>query len=142
MREMASGTRQWTGQINEATRMSDRLNNQIKAVATTIRYAIAGQAVFGLTRMVGQLKDVQVQLGLIAAVGSQAGTGGPLGGMPFSTKQVTDMGNALQEAAAQSMTSVSDMNNAAINFLSTVQNVRASDVPGILSEIAKGAQLT
>src|SRR5262245_43462401 len=132
MRQMAAGTRQWSGQIGEASRMSDRLNNQWRAIGTTIRYALAGQAVFGLTRMIGQLKDVQVQLGLISAIGTNPQ------GRPFSTQEVTQMGNELQNAAANSMTGINQMNDAAVNFLSTVQNVRRQDIPGILEDIAKG----
>src|SRR5262245_24233858 len=136
MGQMSSATRGWMGQLDQTSRMSERINNQWNAIRTTMRYAIAGQAVFGLTRMVGQLREVQTQLGLIQAIGSQPS------GAPFSTEQVTRMGNDLQISAANSMTSINDMNNAAVNFLSTVQNVRQEDIPAILQDIARGAQLT
>jgi len=140
MGQMSSATRGWMTNLGEASRMSDRINNQWSAIRTTLRYAIAGQAVFGLTRMVGQLRDVQQQLGLIQAIGSQPGGG--LLGRSFSTQQVNRLGNDLQVAAANSMTSINDMNNAAVNFLSTVQGVREADIPGILQDIARGATLT
>jgi len=141
MGQMAAGSRQWSSGLNENIRQSDRLNQQWRAIGTTIRYAIAGQAVFGLTRMVGQLKEVQVQLGLMQAIGSRAGST-TLGGTPFSTREITQLGSALQNAAADSITSFTDMNNAAINFLSTVQNVDRADIPGILTQVARGATLT
>src|SRR5215467_12826510 len=79
MGQMSSATRGWMGQLEQTSRMSDRINNQWNATKTTMRYAIAGQAVFGLTRMVGQLREVQQQLGLIQAIGSKPGGVGQAG---------------------------------------------------------------
>lgn len=125
--------------INDNTRLSERLNNQWRAIGTTMRYAIAGTAIFGLTRMVGQLKDVQQQLGLIAAIGQQPGG---LFGAALNTRQVTAMGNALRDAAVTAITPVSEMNDAATNFLSTVQNVKPSEVPGIITSLGQAAKLS
>lgn len=124
------------GAINENSRMSERFNAQWRAIGTTIRYAIAGTAVFGLTRMVGQLRDVNNQLALMSAIGS-----GPTG-QPFSFQQITDLGNQLQNAAVNSITPVNEINDATINFLSTVQNVPKSQIPSIMQDIAKAARLT
>src|SRR5215471_2142335 len=137
MSQMSSSTGMWTQRLGETSRMSDRINQQWRAIGTTIRYAIAGQAVFGLTRMIGQLNQVQQQLGLIQAIGQQGRTG-----QPFTTQQVTSLGNALQSSAADSITSITDMNNAAINFLSTVQDINRQKLPDILKDIARGATLT
>lgn len=125
--------------INENARLSERLNNQWRAIGTTMRYALAGSAVFGLTSMVGKLREVQTQLGLIAAIGSQPGGG--IGGSPLSTQQVAEMGNALRNAAVTAIQPVKDMNDAAINFLSTVQNVNPGEVPAIITNIGQAARL-
>jgi len=60
-------------QVSENTRLSERLNSQWRAIGTTIRYAVAGGAVFGLANMVNNLRNVQQQLGLMQAIGSRQG---------------------------------------------------------------------
>jgi hypothetical protein len=121
--------------INENTRMSERLNSQWRALGTTIRYAIAGTAVFGLTRLVGQLKAVQQQLGLMQAVGE------PVGGGVFSDAQITNLGSRLRKSAVDALTPVQEINDAVINFLSTVQGVQQSEVPEIVTNIGQAAKL-
>src|SRR4051794_24832551 len=121
------------------TQMSERLNSQWRAMGTTNRYSISGSGLFGLTRMVGQLRDVQQQLGLIQAIGSKPGGG--IFGQSLSTKDVDAMGNALRQAAVNSLTPVNELNDATVNLLSTVQNVRPSEVPGIIQNIAEAAKI-
>jgi hypothetical protein len=144
MGQMGSATRAWTGSINENIRQSDRLNNQWRAIGTTIRYAIAGQAVFGLTRMVSQLKDVQTQLGLIQAIASQPPAPGStsLMGGPLSTKQVDTLGRELQKVALRTMAPISEVNDAAVQLYSTVSNVPPDQVSPMLEAIAKAATLS
>jgi hypothetical protein len=111
------------------------LTNQWRAMATTIRYAIAGQAVFGLTRMVSQLKDVQQQMGLISAIGSQPG------GLPFTQPQLTNMLQQNMKGALDSITPLNEYNDAVINFLSTVQNVPADQITPMVTTISRAAKL-
>jgi hypothetical protein len=125
--------------INENTRLSDRLNAQWRALGTTIRYSLAGGAVFGLTRLVGQLRDVQQQAGLISAIGQQPGG---LFGRALNDPQVTTMMNNLRNSAVQALTPVQEMNDAATNFLSTVQNVNPTEVPGIITALGRAAKLS
>lgn len=123
--------------INENTRLSERLNSQWRAMGTTIRYAIAGQTIFGLTRMVGQLRDINMQLGEMAAL-TTAGTGGSA----FSAQQVTQLGANLQRVALDTISPLSQVNDAAINFLSTVQNVEPGGaLPDMLTDISRAAKL-
>lgn len=136
MRGVAQGFGGITRQAAEMSNMSGRINNQWRALGTTIRYALAGSAVFGVTRLVGQLKDVQTQLGLIAAIGQQAG------GQPFTFRQVTDLGEQLQTSAINAIQPINAVNDATVNFLSTVQGVRGSEIPGIIEDIGKSAQLS
>lgn len=135
MGSVAQGFGQVGRVINETTRRSELLNSQFRAMGTTIRYAIAGGAVFGLTRMVTQLKDIQQQLGLMQAIGQ------PAGGGIFSTQQITRLGNDLQGAAIRSLTPINEINDATINLLSTVQNVPQNEIPSMIQNIAQGAKL-
>lgn len=128
--------------VNATTRMSERMNAQWRAFATTIRYAIAGSVIFGLGRMAGQLKDIQVQLGLISAIGSQPGGGGPLGGLPFSTSEVNQLESQLRNTAVNVVKPVGELNDAVINLLSTVQDVKPSDVPAMITSIGQAATLS
>lgn len=128
--------------INQNTRLSERLNAQWRALGTTIRYAIAGTVVFGLARMVTQLKDVQQQLGLIQAIGSQAG-GGQFGlGRALDTKKVDALGKQLQRTANESLQPINEVNDATINFLSTVQNVNLGELPTIIRTLGIAAKFS
>lgn len=121
--------------INDTTRASERLNAQWRAIGTTIRYAVAGGAVFGLTRMVTQLKDVQQQLGLMQAIAQ------PAGGGIMSNASVDRLGNQLQRAAMRSLTPINEINDATVNLLSTVQNVPQSEIPTMITDIGRAAKL-
>ena len=130
-----SGRASRFGQIvNDNTRMSERLNSQWRAFGTTIRYAIAGSVTFGMARMVGQLRDINAQLGQMQALSG-------IGGTAFSDRQVTTLGDSLQRTALDTITPLRDVNDAAVNFLSTVQNVQPSQLPDMLTQIGQGAKL-
>jgi hypothetical protein len=136
-RQAASGVATLFNNVGTATSMSERLNNQWRAIGTTIRYAIAGQAIFGLTRMVGQLKNVQSQLAEMSAL-TTAGTGGS----SFSADQITQLGKNLQSTAIDTITPLSQVNDAAINFLSTVQNVKpGTSLSDMLTQIGRAATI-
>jgi hypothetical protein len=140
-REMGAQTQSWYGKVRDVTNQSSVLNNQWRALGTTIRYAIAGQAVFGLTRMVGQLKDVQQQLGLIQAIGTQQlRPGGP--SVSFSTSQVDKLEADLQKTAINTITPINEINDATVNLLSTIQNVKPSDIPTIMEDIGRAAKVS
>lgn len=121
--------------LQQTSTLSDRFNSQWRAIGTTMRYAIAGGVIFGLARMVTQLKDVQQQLGLMQAIGSP-------GGQPFSNQGITRLGNQLQKTAQDALTPINEVNDATINLLSTVQNVPQSDIPSIITNIGQAAKLS
>jgi Phage-related minor tail protein len=125
--------------ISNTTRMSERLNNQWKAIGTTIRYAIAGQAVFGMTRMVGQLREMQQQMGLITAIGTVQRGG--VGGQAISGQNLTTMMGDIRQGAVESLTPVQDYTNAVINLLSTVENIPQDQITPIATTIAQAAKL-
>lgn len=121
--------------INDNTRLSERLNNQWRAIGTTMRYAISGTVIFGMTSMVRQLAAMNQQLGQMQAISGI----GP--GTPFSNRDITSLFGNLQTVAGNTITPLGDVNDAAVNFLSTVQNVKPSELPTMLQQIAQGAKL-
>lgn len=137
MGQWSQGFGQIGGKINETTRMSERLNNQWRAIGTTLRYAVAGSVIFGLTRMVGQVKDLNVQLGQMQALSDIGGGGSGR----FSDRDITSLFQNLTQTAVDTITPLTDVNQAAINFLSTVQGVKPSELPKMLTEIGQGAKL-
>jgi hypothetical protein len=126
---------QFGNKINEVTRFSERLNKQIAAIATTIRYSIAGSAVFGVARLVGQLKEVQVQMGLISAIGETRG------GQLIQGQGLTDLMTQARQGAVASITPINQYNDAIINLLSTVSNLPRDQLTPIVTQISQAAQL-
>lgn len=122
--------------IDENTQMSSRLNNQWRAIGTTIRYAIAGTAIFGLQQMVRELSQVNSQLGQMQAL-TDIGQGAR-----FNDTQMGQLLNGLIDTSNQTITPLSDVNDAAINFLSTVQGVHPNQLPQMLSDIGIAARLS
>lgn len=117
--------------------MSTRLNNQWRAIGTTIRYAIAGTALYGLTSMVSKVSQLNVQLAQMQAI-SNAGIGTSVG---ISNQQVPALLNNLMNTSVQTITPLTEVNDAATNFLSTVQNVKPSELPQMLTQIGIGAKI-
>lgn len=133
---MGQATGTFFNRLNDTSRMSERLNSQWRAIGTTIRYAIAGQAVFGLTSMITQLKDVQQQMGLISAIGTLPG------GKPIAGQQLTQMFDDVLKGAQNSLTPVNEYNDAVINLLSTVGEVPQNQITPIVTEISRAAKLS
>ena len=123
-------------QIYGATNQSSRLNQQWKAFGTTIRYAIAGSTLYGLGNMVRQLSQVNQQLGQMQAL-SEIGPG-----TRFSDSNMNNLFVDLQNTAMDTITPLQDVNDAAVNFLSTVQGVKPSELPAMLTEIGRAAKLS
>ena len=139
MQQMVGGTANWTRSIGDATRQSEKLSNLWKSMATTFRYAVAGQVVFGLARMVTQLKDIQVQMGLISAIGTVQGSGGQ--SIPLTGNNLKKLQNDILKGSIQSMTPVQDYTNAVINLLSTIQDIPQDQITPIVTTIAQAAKL-
>src|SRR5262245_10541813 len=139
MGQLSGGLQRFGQQVNNATRMSERLNNQWRAIGTTIRYAVAGQAVFGLTRLVGQLRDVQVQMGLISAIGQVQGPGGA--GIDITGNRLSQLMSDARQGAVESITPFQDYNAAIINLLSTVDKIPQDQITPMVTTISRAAQL-
>lgn len=75
------GTNRVAQGFRSAARDSNLLSNQVKAMGTTMRYAFAGQVVFGVVAALGRLKDFEVQLGTINSLAGQIDRQGKLRGI-------------------------------------------------------------
>lgn len=132
---IAQGFGNIMGRIGETSRMSERLNNQWRAIGTTFRYAIAGTAIYGLVSMNQQLREVQQQLGLISAIG-ETSTGQPIVGQALDKL----LGQSRQ-GAVDALTPLNEYNNAVINLLSTIQGIPEDQITPIVTQIAQAAKL-
>ena len=137
LRSYAAGFGTIGQQINETSNMSTRLNNQWRAIGTTIRYAVAGAALYGLTSMVSKVSQLNVQLAQMQAI-SNSGIGTSVG---ISNNQVPTLLNNLMNTSVATITPLTEVNDAATNFLSTVQNVKPSELPTMLAQIGVGARI-
>ena len=109
---------------------------QMRAFGTTMRYAFAGSVIFGMTSMVGQLNQLQQQMGLIAALAAPSGLQGTSSGW------LGRMQDEIAEKSVDARIGVTEFNDATVNFLSTVQNAKVSDVPDIIAQIGISARLS
>lgn len=123
------------GRIGETSRMSERLNNQWRAIGTTFRYAIAGTALYGLVSLNQQLREVQQQLGLISAIGETSG------GTPLVGKQLDKLLGQSRQGAVDALTPLNEYNNAVINLLSTIQGIPEDQITPIVTQISQAAKL-
>lgn len=138
LRSYAAGFGTIGAQINETSNMSGRLNNQWRAIGTTIRYAVAGTALYGLTSMVSKVSQLNTQLAQMQAI---SGIGIGSGQTAITNKQIPNLLNNLMQTSVDTITPLSEVNDAATNFLSTVQNVKPSELPKMLTQIGIGAKL-
>lgn len=126
------------GQKMGATgRQAGIVNQQMRALGTTLKYMVAGSVVFGGMSMVRNLAAFQKQLGLISAIGGV----GPQG-LNLVGKNLNDLSTQIIGASTELITPISDVTAAVTNYLSTVQGrPRSEIIPSILA-IGKAAQLS
>jgi len=113
------------------------VDKQIRALGTTLRYSVAGAAIFGGYQGVQNLNQIQQQLGLISAISPTA-----FGGVALVGQQLTDFGEAAEDAAYRALTPITEFNEGLVNLVSTVQDVPQNEVVPVLEAIAKSARLT
>lgn len=127
---MGQQTGAFMGRINEASRASERLNNQWKAIGTTMRYALAGGAVFGLAQMPAQLKEMQRQTAMIAVLSGR------------TADEVTRNQNVIAASAVKALTPVDEFREGLINLYSSVEKRPPINVAArLMEEISLTAQM-
>lgn len=130
MNQYAGGIGRFAGQLNQTTRMSERFNNQWKAIGTTLRYAVAGGAVFNAAQMVPDLRDLQRQVGLISELSGQ------------SADAVIRNQQQVRAGAVEAVTPITEFNEGLINFYSSVsQRPPQNQAVEIMKEISLTAQM-
>jgi hypothetical protein len=75
------------------TRESQLLGNQMKAMSTMIRYAVAGQIVFGITGAIAKLNQFNQQLGTINSLATRINQQG----------QITTLGGKLEDVGSEAI---------------------------------------
>jgi hypothetical protein len=131
MGQIRGGLQGLGGQARNTGRDTGYLNNQIRALGTTLRYAIAGTTLYGIASTVQQLGEIQRQQGLIAAIGGNLG------------QQIVQSNEQIRQSSVNAITPVQDMNNAIINYLSTVNKPQGGPTAVLktVQDIAQFSQL-
>lgn len=112
------------------------LDNQLKAIGTTARYALAGQFVFGVTAAISKLSQFQVSLGNIQTVATQ------IGGVQ-GVKGINQLGDALVRVSNDTITPVQTLTDVVTNLYSSLsQNVDTSTIEKVTGIIARTARTT
>lgn len=117
------------------TRQLGAMEQQMRALGTTIRYAFAGGVVFGITGLIGKLNQLQQQLGLISAIG-------PTAGVNFDASGLQTYLTEVEQKAVSARTPVNELNDSVINFLSTVQGAPKNEIVDIVSQIGIASKLS
>ena len=136
---MSSGYERTAQSARVLGREQNYLNNQLRAFGTTMRYAIAGTAVFGAVGTISTLSEIQKQLGLISAIGNVQGPGQ---GLALVGDRLNSIGEQARTAAINSIQPISSINDSIIALLSTVRNVPQNQLVPMVEEIARSATLS
>lgn len=126
----AQGVRAQIGMVNSALlgldrteqrvgRSSSILNNQLRALGTTVRYALSGFTVYGVLGAVQNLQTLQESMAAIAAIGEQPG----LAGRPLATEQLSQMRDDILRISTDIAQPAEDIANSVTQIFSTLQNV-------------------
>lgn len=135
--QMRSGMGGMSRDLRETRGEASLLDKQLRAMGTTLRYAFAGGLLFGGINVVGQLNQIQQQLGLISAISPTA-----FRGVALSGDVLQRFGEQAEDAAFRSNTTVTEFNEGLVNLVSTVQNVPQNEVVPMLEQIAQTAKLS
>ena len=129
-------------QARTLAREQSLLNTQLRAFGTTIRYAVAGTAVFGVAGTISSLAQIQTQLGQISALSGISGIKGPGGGsIQLVGSALQDMSQQVRQASIDTVQPISSINEAILNLMSTSQGLKSNEIVPIIEEMAKGATL-
>jgi hypothetical protein len=132
MGELAGGMMGINNSIQQTSRNSGYLSNQLRAVGTTLRYALAGTAVFGATSLVRQLSALQTQTALMVTLQPD---------IERTTGSISSLLDSLQQGSNEALTPMNQLGDATVNLLSSIQGVSGSDVTRIPTMLAEAAQL-
>src|SRR4051812_22444986 len=89
MGTMTTGFTRYRREAEATSRTQGMLNNQMRALGTTLRYTFAGSAVYGVASMVRELGQFQARLGEISSIATTTG------GQPLVGRGLDELGDRL-----------------------------------------------
>lgn len=107
------------------------VNNQLRALGTTLRYTFAGSAIFGTLNMIRNLGAFQAKLGEISAIAT-----GP-GGLPVVGRELDDLGTRLLDVSNRTTQPIADLQEGVISLYSTIGNVPEDKASSMMETIAQ-----
>jgi hypothetical protein len=135
--DMAGGLQrlgtQGSRNLDNLNRRGSALNNQLRAIGTTARYALAGSMVFSISRSVQAWGQFQARLGEISAIA----TGGT--GLPIVGRELDDLGNRLLRLSIDTGQPIDDLQAGIVSLYSTVGNVPPNEAAQMMDVIARTA---
>lgn len=130
---MAGGFDKAGQAMQRNTRQAGLLDSQLRALGTTIRYALSGFAVFGTLQMVRNLGEFESKLGDIAAIAT-----GP-GGLAVTGKQLDNLGQSLIDVSNKTAQPISDLQEGVLSLYSTIGDVPPDKASKLIETISKTA---
>lgn len=125
--QMRSGFTGLRGDISRSSREVNQFERQWRAMETTMRYALAGGAVYGGVSAIRGLGEYQAKLGEIAAVADDPRLTG---------KGLDDLGNRLVRISSETATPIGDLQEGVLNLYSTIGNVPGNEAAQMMETIA------
>jgi len=133
--QMEAGMSGYKRQLMGVNNEQSMLNKQMKAFGTTLRYALAGGALFGTINAISKLADFQAKLGNISAIGASAAN-------PLVGKQLDQLGNSIIKMSTDTITPVNQLQDAVTNLYSTVDDISPDQAVKTIEIIAKAARIS
>lgn len=136
MGRVNSGITQVGQGFKYATGQGGAMENQLRAIGTTARYALAGQLVFGITGAISKLSQFQVQLGNIQTVATQ------LGGQE-GLKNIGSLGDSLIDISTKTITPVQTLTDTVTKLYSSISSpVNTKTIEDLTELLAKTARVS
>jgi hypothetical protein len=133
--QMQAGVSGFRRELQGASRDQGVLDKQMRAFGTTLRYALAGGAIFGTINAISKLGDFQAKLGNISAIGSSAQ-------YPLVGKQLDQLGDQLLRVSTETVTPINQLEEAVTNLYSTVDNISPDQAVSTIETVAKTARIS
>lgn len=133
--EMSGGLRMYRRELRGMGQEQGYIDKQTRAFGTTLRYALAGGALFGTVNAIKTLGDFQAKLGEISAIGAS-------GKFPLVGQQLDDLGAKMLKVSTDSATPINEIEDAVTNLYSTINNLSPDSAVEAIKSIAAIARVS
>jgi hypothetical protein len=133
--QMESGLGHMRREMRGASHEQGLLDKQMRAFGTTLRYALAGGALFGTVSAIRNLGEFQAKLGEISAIGSK-------GGLDLTGRQLDDLGAKILKVSTDTAIPVSEIQEAIVNLYSTIEDITPDQAVRAIETIARTARIS